>query len=148
MRSGELTVSDGSNALWTLDSASLAAKGSVRVVDGGVDVARLNELEMIEGEVCANVWMTDCVARIDPSTGQLRGWVILEGLRGAEVHGDVLNGIAWDAAARRLLVTVRPRAAPGRAALTRQAGQVLAPAVPYRGGGERANVAAGAPEMS
>jgi glutaminyl-peptide cyclotransferase len=107
MAPGQLLASDGSELLSTLDSASLRTLAAVRVLDGAAPVTRLNELELIDGQLWANVWLTDCVARIDPSSGVVLGWVLLHGLRGAENAGDVLNGIAWDAAARRVLVTVR-----------------------------------------
>jgi glutaminyl-peptide cyclotransferase len=70
-------------------------------------VTSLNELEVVKGEIFANVWQTDRVARISPKTGQVTGWIELRGLlsprESAEV--DVLNGIAYDAAQDRLFVT-------------------------------------------
>jgi glutamine cyclotransferase len=69
----------------------------------------LNELEFVEGEVFANVWMTDRIARINPSTGAVTGWIDLRGLlKPGEVSaaaGAVLNGIAYDRATKRLFVT-------------------------------------------
>lgn len=106
LAAGELIVSDGSSTLSTVDARSLRTLSRLPVTDGGRPVARLNELEMVDGEVWANVWLTDCIARIDPATGHVRGWVQLGGIRGADAHGDVLNGIAWDAPGKRLLVTV------------------------------------------
>lgn len=99
-----LIMSDGTSRLRFLDPRTFAEVGGVEVRDAGVAVTRLNELEYIDGEVFANVWLTDRIARIDPLDGRVRGWVDLTGLRpvGAE---DVLNGIAWDAVGRRLLVT-------------------------------------------
>lgn len=105
LRDGQLIASDGSATLSTLDASTLATLSAVTVSDGGRPVARLNELELVRGEVWANVWLTDCIARIDPASGALRGWVLMHGVRGAEEAGDVLNGIAWDAAGERLLVT-------------------------------------------
>ena len=71
----------------------------------------LNELDWVKGEIYANVWMTDRIARIDPATGRVKAWIDLSGLLG-QPHGegvpgrpDVLNGIAYDAAGDRLLVT-------------------------------------------
>jgi glutamine cyclotransferase len=102
-----LILSDGSARLRFLDPVSYAEIGEVTVRDAGRPVERLNELEFIDGEVFANVWLTDRIARIDPVDGRVAGWVDLTGLRPPEAQdGDaVLNGIAWDAAGRRLLVT-------------------------------------------
>ena len=126
LRAGELIVSDGSSTLSTVDARSLRTLARLPVTDGGRAVPRLNELELIEGEVWANVWLTDCVARIDPTSGAVRGWVQLAGIRGADAHGDVLNGIAWDAAGKRLLVTVRC----GRGGAARAQPAVLTPPFP------------------
>jgi glutaminyl-peptide cyclotransferase len=66
-------------------------------------VTLLNELEFIDGEVYANVWQTDRIARIDPQTGRVTAWIDLAGLRLPQT--DVLNGIAYDAEQDRLFVT-------------------------------------------
>ena len=103
-----LIMSDGTATLHFLDAQTLAEIAQVEVRDRGAPVIRLNELEYIDGEVWANVWQTDNVVRIDPQTGSVVGWIDLTGLlkpedrTGAE---DVLNGIAYDAQARRLFVT-------------------------------------------
>jgi glutamine cyclotransferase len=108
----ELFATDGSAHLSVLDADSLTLKRQLTVTDGGAPVALLNELEWVDGEVWANVWMTECVARINPETGVVNGWLLLHGLRaslasagGARGGDDVLNGIAWDANRRRLFVT-------------------------------------------
>ncbi|HNS01819.1 MAG TPA: glutaminyl-peptide cyclotransferase [Anaerolineae bacterium] len=105
-----LIMSDGSNELRFLDPAAMEELGRVAVVDGdGLPVTRLNELEWVEGEVWANVWQTDRIARIDPASGRLLGWIDLAGLLPEEDRAaqrvDVLNGIAYDAATGRLFVT-------------------------------------------
>jgi len=105
-----LIMSDGTNELRFLDPETLGELGRVAVVDGnGQPVARLNELEWVEGEVWANVWQTDLIARIDPASGRLLGWIDLTGLLSEEDRAvqrvDVLNGIAYDAATGRLFVT-------------------------------------------
>ena len=73
----------------------------------GAPVKDLNELEFVKGEVWANVWTTDFIARIDPASGRVTGWIDLSGL--LDPHDaagvDVLNGIAYDAAGDRLFVT-------------------------------------------
>jgi glutamine cyclotransferase len=105
-----LIMSDGSHELRFLDPGTLQELGRVAVVDAhGQPVARLNELEWVEGEVWANVWQTDLIARIDPASGRLLGWVDLSGLLSDEDRAaqrvDVLNGIAYDAQTGRLFVT-------------------------------------------
>ncbi len=103
-----LIMSDGSAMLRFLDPATHATQRTVTVTDAGRPVERLNELEYVRGEVWANVWLTDRIARIDPATGRVTGWVDLAGLLApGERTGeeDVLNGIAYDAAGDRLLVT-------------------------------------------
>ena len=78
------------------------------VADDGVPTKRINELECVDGEVYANVWYEDRIARISPTSGQVLGWIDLSGLFPAARrphHDAVLNGIAYDAARRRLFVT-------------------------------------------
>ena len=102
----ELIMSDGTAELRFLDPLTFKEVRRVRVTAGGRPVDQLNELEWVEGEVYANVWQTDRIARINPRTGQVTGWIDLSGLMpqrgGAD---DVLNGIAYDAKAKRLFVT-------------------------------------------
>jgi glutamine cyclotransferase len=103
-----LILSDGSNQLYFLDPATFAVKRTVDVMDGNVFVNDLNELEWVKGEVWANVWHSDRIARIDPRTGKVKAWVELAGLLDAGQHPDpeaVLNGIAYDAQHDRLFVT-------------------------------------------
>ena len=103
-----LLMSDGTSRIRFLDPATLVETGSVEVADAGVPVSDLNELEMVNGELYANVWRTDRIVRVDPATGAVLGWIDLAGLlpstdrTGQE---DVLNGIAYDAERGRLLVT-------------------------------------------
>lgn len=103
-----LLMSDGTSTLRFLDPLTLDVRRSITVTDDGHEVTQLNELEYVNGEVYANVWMTDLIARIDPATGHVTGWIDLTGLLKPEErtgHEDVLNGIAYDAAHDRLLVT-------------------------------------------
>ena len=102
-----LVMSDGTNVLWFLDS-DFNVLSSVDVWDNKGIVDNLNELEMIEGELWANIWQTDRIARIDPLTGKVLGYVELNNLLPREEREpgtDVLNGIAWDPEGRRLFVT-------------------------------------------
>lgn len=103
-----LILSDGTSTLRFLDPQTLTVQRTVTVTDDGREVSQLNELEYIKGEVYANVWRTDHIARIDPATGRVTGWIDLTGLLEDEDrtgNEDVLNGIAYDPAYDRLLVT-------------------------------------------
>ncbi len=102
-----LIMSDGTAFLRFLDPKTLTETGRVQVTDGGRPVQQLNELEVVKGEVYANVWQSDRIARIDPKSGQVRGWIDLKGiLDPKDAAGvDVMNGIAYDAAGDRLFVT-------------------------------------------
>jgi glutaminyl-peptide cyclotransferase len=104
-----LIMSDGtaSGSLRFLDPKTLKETGRLVVRDGGRPVDDLNELEYVRGEILANVWMTQRIARISPKTGEVAGWIDLSGLLDSrEAAGtDVLNGIAYDAAGDRLFVT-------------------------------------------
>lgn len=104
----ELVMSDGSAELRFLDPLTFKELRRVKVTADGRPVTQLNELEWVEGEILANVWQTDRIARIDPKTGRVTGWIDLTGLLpdNQRPHPDaVLNGIAYDAKARRLFVT-------------------------------------------
>ena len=102
-----LIMSDGSAYLYFRDPATFQETGKIQVTDRGVPVKELNELEFIRGEIYANIWQTERIARISPVDGKVTAWVDLTGLR--EQPGgdriDVLNGIAYDAKADRLFVT-------------------------------------------
>jgi glutamine cyclotransferase len=102
-----LIMSDGTPVLRFLDPKTFAVMGRLEVKDAGRPVDELNELEMVKGEIFANVWGTDRIARISPKTGAVTGWIDLRGLLSpAEAAGvDVLNGIAYDPATDRLFVT-------------------------------------------
>lgn len=104
-----LILSDGTPSLRFLDPATFAETGRVAVTLNGRPVRQLNELEWIDGEVWANVWQTNYIVRIDPASGRVVGVVDLKGLLPPgtvkDPADDVLNGIAWDAANRRLFVT-------------------------------------------
>lgn len=101
----ELIMSDGSAELRFLDAGSFRETSRVTVTDSDLPVQWLNELEYVEGEIYANVWQTDLIARISPDTGEVLGWIDLAGLRRDEPSAGVLNGIAYDSEGRRLFVT-------------------------------------------
>ena len=103
-----LILSDGTATLRFLDPEAFSVTRSIVVKDGNSPVTELNELEYVHGEIYANVWHTDRIARIAPTTGKVLGWIDLSGLLPADQHPDpeaVLNGIAYDAAHNRLFVT-------------------------------------------
>jgi len=103
-----LIMSDGTSSLFFLDPHTLKVVRTVEVLEYGTPVTRINELEYVLGEVFANVWQTNTIVRIDPQTGEVLGWIDLEGLLPVDVDPgtvDVLNGIAYDSTHDRLFVT-------------------------------------------
>lgn len=104
----DLFMSDGSSEIRVLDANTFAEKRRIKVRDGGKPVDQLNELEFVEGEIYANVWHSDRIARISPQTGKVVGWIDLTGLLGPFYQREaeeVLNGIAYDPEGKRLFVT-------------------------------------------
>jgi glutaminyl-peptide cyclotransferase len=103
----DLIMSDGTDQLRRLDPVTFAEKGRIKVTAAGVPLRNLNELEFVKGEIFANIWMTDQVARIASDTGRVTGLLDLTGLLTASERArtDVLNGIAYDAEHDRLFVT-------------------------------------------
>jgi len=105
----EVFMSDGTAAIRVLDPATLAEKRRIEVSADGKPINMLNELEWVDGQIFANVWGSDVIARIDPATGKVVGWIDLTGLAGADWPplgpDDVLNGIAWDSSRKKLFVT-------------------------------------------
>ena len=103
-----LIMSDGTAQLRFLDPATLQETGRITVTAGGQPVNQLNELEWVNGEVWANIWKEDRIARIDPATGKVTGWIDMRGLLSPAERpdpDDVLNGIAYDAKSGRIFVT-------------------------------------------
>lgn len=108
-----LIMSDGTSSLRFLDPETFAETGRVTVRDGSRDVANLNELEMVKGQLLANIWFENRIAVVAPETGRVTAWLDLSGLQDRLVPppvdptgaGAVLNGVAYDAAGDRLFVT-------------------------------------------
>lgn len=105
-----LVMSNGTDELRFLDPNSLRQVRTLRVTADGEPLPQLNELEWIEGEIWANIWTQDRIARIRPDTGEVTAFVDLAGILPRAFalqypEMDVLNGIAWDAANRRIFVT-------------------------------------------
>jgi glutaminyl-peptide cyclotransferase len=103
-----LILSDGTATLRFFDPGTFREVRHIAVKDHGTEVTQLNELEYVHGEIYANVWHTDRIARISPASGKILGWIDLTGLLAPGQVTDpeaVLNGIAYDAAHDRLFVT-------------------------------------------
>ena len=103
-----LVISDGSDRLRFVAVSDYGPVGAIRVSWRGRPVAGLNELETVDGQIYANVYPGDCIARIDPATGRVLGWLDLGGLLPLSQRASsaaVANGIAWDADNRSLFVT-------------------------------------------
>ena len=103
-----LIMSDGTAILRWLDARTFKVIKQMSVTDQGRPVIHLNELEYVKGEIFANIWGTDYIARISPASGKVVGWIDLSGLSkqfDKSVPIDVLNGIAYDQQHDRLFVT-------------------------------------------
>ena len=103
-----LILSDGSDNLRFFDPATFREVRRVSVTDHGKPVSEINELEFVRGEIYANIWHSERIARIDPASGKVLGWIDLKGLLSADERTNpeaVLNGIAYDSAHDRLFVT-------------------------------------------
>jgi glutamine cyclotransferase len=104
-----IIMSDGSSQIRFWDPETLKETGRIQVTAEGQPVDQLNELEWVKGEIYANIWQTDRIARIEPASGKVVGWINLAGLLSPSDptggQGAVLNGIAYDAAHDRLFVT-------------------------------------------
>jgi len=103
-----LIMSDGTSTLRFLDPQTFKEVRRVSVRNGRRRIDQLNELEYVDGEIYANIWKSDVIARISPADGRILGWIDLTPLWPARQRPDpeaVLNGIAWDAENNRLFVT-------------------------------------------
>lgn len=103
-----LIMSDGSAVLRLIDPDDFSVVGRIRVREDGQPLDNLNELEMIDGEIWANIWHQDRIVRIEPASGQVIGSIDAAALRAAlpeDNSAGVLNGIAWDADRKRIFVT-------------------------------------------
>jgi glutamine cyclotransferase len=103
-----IILSDGTSNLRFFDPATMKEKKRLAITFKGQPVDRLNELEWVKGEIFANIWMGRRIARIDPKSGAVKGWIDLSRLAVENANGDpdaVLNGIAYDPKGDRLFVT-------------------------------------------
>jgi len=132
----QLVTSDGTQTIRFIDPATFAVRRTIDVIDGSDPVINVNELEWIKGEIWANVWKTNRIARIDPQDGHVKGWLDLDGLLppGSVTSEEaVLNGIAYDAAGDRVFVTGK---------LWPKVFQIRVPGVAGQGGGAAAAASA------
>ncbi|GAG25210.1 unnamed protein product, partial [marine sediment metagenome] len=100
--------SDGTTTLHFLNPETFEEISQIVVYAYNIPVTRINELEYIQGEIYANIWQTERIARIDPLTGQVVGWIDLKGILSPKDDSEtvyVLNGFAYDAKNDRLFVT-------------------------------------------
>lgn len=100
-----LVMSDGSSTLYFLNPTSFEVTRQIEVKDGDSTVTYLNELEYINGDIFANIWLEQKIAIINPQTGQVKGWIDLTEIYQPNNPEAVLNGIAYDAQNNRLFVT-------------------------------------------
>ena len=104
----QIYMSDGTAQIRVWDPATLKEVRRITVKDGARSITQLNELEWVKGEIFANVWQTDRIARISPADGRVLGWIDLSGILPKSERPDsdaVLNGIAYDPAGDRVFVT-------------------------------------------
>jgi glutaminyl-peptide cyclotransferase len=104
----EIITSDGTATLRFRDPGTFKETRHIVVKEGAKTINRLNELEYIKGEIYANIWHEDRIARISPQDGHVIGWIDLSGLLPASQkinEESVLNGIAYDAQHDRIFVT-------------------------------------------
>jgi glutamine cyclotransferase len=101
----DLIMSDGTSKLSFLDPITFQMVEQVSVHDGNTPVTNINELEFINGDVYANIWMQQKIAIINPQTGTVKGWIDLTGIYQSNNLDHVLNGIAYDSQTNRLLIT-------------------------------------------
>jgi glutamine cyclotransferase len=103
-----LYLSDGTSTIRVLDPQSFKQLRRIRVKQGRRLIDKLNELEFVNGELYANVWYSDLIARIDPADGRVLGWIDCSQVYPAARRPDrehVLNGIAFDQESGKLFVT-------------------------------------------
>jgi len=102
-----LIMSDGTSELRVLDPVTFVEKRRIKVTAAGTPLRDLNEVEFVKGEIFANIWMTDYIARIAADSGKVTGYIDLRGLltSAERARTDVLNGVAYDAKGDRLFVT-------------------------------------------
>jgi glutaminyl-peptide cyclotransferase len=106
-----LYLSDGTSRIRVVDPRGFRVVRTISVTEAEQPVHMLNELEWVRGELWANVYWTGLIARIDPASGRITGWIDVRRLlpeaesKRLEARGGVANGIAYDSSTAQLLVT-------------------------------------------
>jgi glutaminyl-peptide cyclotransferase len=104
----KILMSDGTNVLYYYEPETFTVISRIEVYDNEKKIDSLNELEYINGEIWANIWMNDHIARIDPATGKVLSYINLKGILPEServIDTDVLNGIAYDQSGKRIFIT-------------------------------------------
>lgn len=104
----KLYMDDSTNRIWLLDKNTFKQIGYIDVYDDKGPVNSINELEYIDGKIYANIWQTNNIIVIDPKTGAVLEKIDLTNLYPQDKRSpgaDVLNGIAYDAAGKRIFIT-------------------------------------------
>ena len=103
-----LIMSDGTSTLSIIDPQTYTITDTITVTSQDQEISHINELEYIQGYIYANIWQTDQIAIINPTTGEVESWIDLTGLQthlDTTTGIDVLNGIAYDPETQRIFVT-------------------------------------------
>lgn len=113
-----LFMTDSTHVMRVLNPETFRSSKMVVVMrEDGKPLMQINELEYVKGEIWANIWHSEepeilgkpnTIARIDPATGKLLGWINLDGISPSDTNRSsehTLNGIAYDAAGDRIFVT-------------------------------------------
>ena len=104
----KIVMSDGTNTLYFIEPEMFTVVSKIEVYDNEKKVDSLNEIEYIDGEIWANIWMSDLIARIDPVSGKVIAYIDLTGIlpeQDRNSGAEVLNGIAYDKNNKRIFVT-------------------------------------------
>jgi glutamine cyclotransferase len=104
----KLIMSDGTNVLYFMEPELFTVVSKIEVYDNQKKVDKLNELEFIDGEIWANIWQTNLIARVDPQSGKVIAYIDMKGILSdpeTDTSVNVLNGIAYDAVGKRIFVT-------------------------------------------
>lgn len=101
----ELILSDGTSNVYFLDPVTFQKIRQINVYDGNTTVTNINELEYVNGDLYANIWLQQKIAIINPQIGMVKGWIDLTGIYQSNNIDKVLNGIAYDSQTNKLFIT-------------------------------------------
>ena len=101
----ELILSDGTSNVYFLDPVTFQKIRQINVYDGNTTVTNINELEYVNGDLYANIWLQQKIAIINPQIGRVKGWIDLTGIYQSNNIDKVLNGIAYDSQTNKLFIT-------------------------------------------